>query len=171
MPGALGRGNEPSSVLRDRLDTALSLYEAGVAPKILVSGDHGQDDYDEVNVMRDYLLGRGVPAQDIFMDHAGFNTWNTMIRARNIFGVDTCVVVTNKYHLYRAVYLGRRLGLEPTALLPRGMCRPKSCCISSAKRRPAARIHIGRIYPARSSLRRGTHPHQRGRTGHRGRKS
>ncbi|NLG37049.1 MAG: DUF218 domain-containing protein [Clostridiales bacterium] len=112
VPGALVWGDTPSHVLRDRLDTALELYEAGVSDRILVSGDHGRTGYDEVNVMRGYLMDRGVPEEHIFMDHAGFDTWNTMIRARDIFCVERCVIATNKYHLFRAVYLARRLGIK-----------------------------------------------------------
>ena len=103
---------QPSGILRDRLDVACELYEAHAAPKILVSGDHGRKDYDEVNAMRRYLENKGVPTEDIFMDHAGFDTYATMYRAGAIFGVKNAVVVTQKYHLYRAVYIGLRRGLE-----------------------------------------------------------
>lgn len=106
------RNKQPSPLLRDRLDEGLRLYEEGVAPKILVSGDHGQADYDEVNVMKKYLMDAGVPSEDIFMDHAGFSTYESMYRANYIFGVKKLVVVTQQYHLHRALYICRGLGLE-----------------------------------------------------------
>lgn len=101
-----------SPILRDRLLKALELYEKGVAPKFLVSGDHGQDDYDEVNAMRRFLEDRGVPPEDIFMDHAGFDTYDSMIRARDVFEAEKVVVVTQTFHLIRAVYIARALGLD-----------------------------------------------------------
>ncbi len=113
VPGAkVWQNGQPSYMLQDRLDVAYELYAAGVAPKILVSGDHGQAEYDEVNNMRRYLEDRGVPTEDIFMDHAGFDTYDTMYRAGAIFGVKNAVVVTQRYHLYRAVYLGLARGID-----------------------------------------------------------
>lgn len=97
-------GDEPTPLLSDRLDAAVALYKAGAAPKILMSGDHGQKGYDEVSVMRKYAMEQGVPSEDIFMDHAGFSTYETMYRAKDVFGVKKAVVVTQKYHLYRALY-------------------------------------------------------------------
>jgi SanA protein len=102
---------QPSYMLQDRLDVAYELYEAGAAPKILVSGDHGTKDYDEVNNMRRYLEGKGVPTESIFMDHAGFDTYSTMYRARDVFLVRNAIVVTQKYHLYRAAYLANSMGI------------------------------------------------------------
>ncbi|HLN62803.1 MAG TPA: ElyC/SanA/YdcF family protein [Symbiobacteriaceae bacterium] len=102
----------PSDMVVDRLEMAYTLYQAGKAPKILISGDHGQVEYDEVNAMRRYLEAKGVPPEDIFMDHAGFDTYNSMYRARNIFHVKSAIVVTQAFHLPRAVWLARRMGLE-----------------------------------------------------------
>ena len=102
----------PSLMLRDRLDKAIELYRAGAAPKILVSGDNGQVEYNEVEVMKNYLLEAGIPAEDIFMDHAGFSTYETMYRARDVFGVSRAVVVTQRYHEYRALYIGSKLGMD-----------------------------------------------------------
>lgn len=102
----------PNHMLRDRLDKGLELYHAGVAPKLLLSGDNGQERYDEVNAMKQYILDKGVPAEDIFMDHAGFSTYESMYRARDIFHVKRAVVVTQEYHQYRALYAGRRLGID-----------------------------------------------------------
>ncbi len=105
-------GGVPSPMLQDRLEEGLALYQAGAAPKILVSGDHGQSDYDEVNVMKAYLMAAGVPDEDIFMDHAGFSTYESLYRAREVFGARSLIIVTQKYHMYRALYIARRLGLQ-----------------------------------------------------------
>jgi len=102
----------PSPVLEDRLRYAYDLYISGKAPKILVSGDHGKDDYDEVNTMRDYLVKMGVPKDDIFMDHAGFDTYDSMYRAKTIFKIERLLVSTQKFHINRAVYIARKLGVE-----------------------------------------------------------
>jgi vancomycin permeability regulator SanA len=106
-------GDTPTTLLSDRLDAAIELYKnAKVAPKILMSGDHGRENYNEVAVMRQYAIDHGVPSEDIFMDHAGFSTYETMYRAKYIFGVDTAVIVTQEYHLYRALYDARALGIK-----------------------------------------------------------
>lgn len=102
----------PSDMLRDRLDRGIALYQQNVAPKILMSGDHGQSEYDEVNAMKQYAIDAGVPSADIFMDHAGFSTYETMYRAKEIFGAERVLVVTQEYHLYRAVYIARQLGMQ-----------------------------------------------------------
>ena len=102
----------PSGVLEDRLDTGISAYQAGVSDRLLMSGDHGQDDYDEVNAMKDYALEQGIPSESIFMDHAGFSTYESVYRARDIFQVKTVLIVTQEYHLYRALYIARALGLD-----------------------------------------------------------
>lgn len=102
----------PSAMLADRLQRGVSLYNSKVSPKILMSGDHGQDDYDEVNTMKDYALEKGVPTEDIFMDHAGFSTYESMYRAKEIFKAEKIVIVTQQYHLYRAIYIAEQLGLE-----------------------------------------------------------
>jgi len=104
-------GNRPSIMLEERLKMGLDLYKKGFSSKILVSGDHGQTSYDEVNVMKKYLVDAGVPSQDIFMDHAGFTTYDSMYRAKAVFNVNTAVVVTQKYHLYRALYICDSLGI------------------------------------------------------------
>lgn len=102
----------PSHMLRDRLDCAIELYNSGVADKIIMSGDHGRKEYDEVNTMRSYAVSKGVPAESIYLDHAGFSTYDTVYRAKEIFCVKAPVIVTQKYHLYRAVYNARSLGLD-----------------------------------------------------------
>jgi SanA protein len=101
-----------STMLNDRLTTALSLYEHGKSMRILVSGDHGRKDYDEVNTMKEFLKNKSVPGRDIFMDHAGFSTYESMYRAKEIFAVKKIIIVTQEYHLKRAVFIARQLGLE-----------------------------------------------------------
>lgn len=101
-----------SDMVADRLITAYDLYQRGLVSKILVSGDHGHTDYDEVNTMRRWLEARGVPTADIFMDHAGFNTYNSMVRARAVFQVQSAIVITQRFHLPRALYLARAEGLQ-----------------------------------------------------------
>ena len=110
--GAGVRNGKPTSMLRDRLLTGISLYENGAAPKIIMSGDHGTADYDEVNVMKSFAVERGVPDEDIFMDHAGFSTYESMYRGRDIFLVKDVIIVSQGFHLPRAVYIARKLGLD-----------------------------------------------------------
>ena len=106
----------PSAMLKDRLDRGISLYQAGLAPKIIVSGDHGTQNYDEVNAMKNYCLEQGVPSEDIFMDHAGFSTYESLYRARDIFQADNIIIVSQKYHLYRAEYIASALGLNAVSV-------------------------------------------------------
>ncbi len=106
----------PSDILRDRLDNAIALYRAGAAPKIIMSGDHGTTSYDEVNGMKQYAMKQGVPEDDIFCDHAGFSTYESMHRAKNVFGAERIIVSTQTYHLYRALYDAVGLGLEATGV-------------------------------------------------------
>jgi vancomycin permeability regulator SanA len=105
-------GNRPSPMLEDRLKLGTELYRNGASKRLLMSGDHGRVDYDEVNVMKNFAMEEGVPSVDIFMDHAGFSTYESMYRTRDIFEADRIVIVTQKYHLYRALYIADRLGLE-----------------------------------------------------------
>lgn len=101
-----------SLMLKDRLDKAVELYKQGIAEKIIVSGDHGREEYDEVNAMKTYLIENEIPSENIFMDHAGFSTYESLYRADYIFKVKKITVVTQEYHLYRAVYIGNKLGIE-----------------------------------------------------------
>ncbi|UWG95427.1 YdcF family protein [Dehalobacter sp. DCM] len=101
-----------SPMLNDRLTVAYEIYTLGKASKILVSGDHSRKDYDEVNAMKKFLIDKSVPTQDIFMDHAGFSTYESMYRARDIFQAKRVIIVTQGYHLMRAVFDARQLGLE-----------------------------------------------------------
>jgi SanA protein len=102
----------PSAMLEDRLAAALDLYRAGKVEKILVSGDHGAPEYDEVAAMRRWLEARGVGAQDVFSDHAGFRTLDTMVRAAEVFEVKGAIVCTQEFHLARSVFLARRAGID-----------------------------------------------------------
>lgn len=101
-----------SSYLKDRVDGALLLYKEGKVKRFLLSGDHGTKQYDEVNTMKEYLMEEGVPSADIFLDHAGFNTYNSMLRAKKVFEVKDCIVVSQDYHLPRAVYIARSIGMN-----------------------------------------------------------
>lgn len=105
-------GDTPSHMLEDRLLQGIDLYHAGASAKMIMSGDHGREHYDEVNVMKDFAIERGVDSSDIFMDHAGFSTYESMYRAKEIFQAEKILIVTQKYHLYRAVYNARALGLD-----------------------------------------------------------
>jgi vancomycin permeability regulator SanA len=108
----------PNLMLRDRLEKGVELYREGSAPKILLSGDNGQEEYDEVNAMKDYAMKAGIPSEDIFMDHAGFSTYESMYRARDVFQVKKAIIVTQKYHQYRALYTARGLGVEGWGVTP-----------------------------------------------------
>ena len=100
-----------SPMLADRVAQALALYRTGAVDRIIVSGDHGSWSYDEPGAMRDELLAHGVPARAVFTDHAGFDTWSTMRRAAEVFGVHSAIVVTQGFHLPRALFLARAAGL------------------------------------------------------------
>ena len=102
----------PSPMLQDRLNTGIELYQNGAAPKLLMSGDHGRKKYNEVQTMKDIALDQGVPSEDVFMDHAGFSTYDSLYRARDVFQARKVIIVTQKYHLYRALYIARSLGLD-----------------------------------------------------------
>lgn len=105
-----------SLMLKERVDMGIELYQAGVVKKLIMSGDHGWVGYDEVNTMKDYAISKGVPSEDVFMDHAGFSTYESMYRAKEIFEVESVVVVTQQYHLYRAVYDARAFGMDVTGV-------------------------------------------------------
>ena len=102
----------PSAMLEDRLRRGVELFQAGAAPKLLMSGDHGTVTYNEVLAMKQYAMDRGVASSDVFMDHAGFNTYESMYRARDVFQAKKVLIVTQDYHLYRALYIAQALGLE-----------------------------------------------------------
>ncbi len=110
--GAGVREGKPTPMLRDRLLVGIDLYKSGAVKKLIMSGDHGSTDYDEVNIMKSFAVENGVPDEDIFMDHAGFSTYETIYRAREIFEADNIIIVSQKYHLYRALYIAEKLGIK-----------------------------------------------------------
>lgn len=101
-----------SPILGDRLDYGIELYKKNKVSKLLLSGDHGQKNYDEVNSMKKYALEKDVISKDIFMDHAGFNTYDSMYRAKDVFKAEKVIIVTQEYHLSRAIYIARKLGID-----------------------------------------------------------
>jgi SanA protein len=105
-------GNGPSPMLEDRLLQGIELYENGASDRLLMSGDHSRKEYDEVNVMKQFAVDRGILSGHIFMDHAGFSTYESLYRARDVFEADKIVIVTQRYHLYRALYIAEKLGLK-----------------------------------------------------------
>ena len=105
-------GNRPSHMLEDRLLQAISLYENNVSSKIIMSGDHGREEYDEVNIMKDFAIEKGIPSENIFMDHAGFSSYESIYRAKEIFKAKKIVIVTQEYHLYRSLYIANQLDIE-----------------------------------------------------------
>ena len=102
----------PSDMLFDRLTRGVELYGLGAAPKLLMSGDHGREEYDEVAAMKQFAIDEGIPSEDVFMDHAGFSTYESIYRAKEIFQTDKILIVTQEYHLYRALYIANQLGVE-----------------------------------------------------------
>ena len=120
VPGASVLESGPSPVLRARADAAVVLYETGKVSKILVTGDNGELNHDEVTPVRKYLIAAGIPAGDIFLDHAGFDTYSSMYRARDVFDVTSAIIVTQNFHLPRALFIMRHLGIEAYGLVPDG---------------------------------------------------
>lgn len=101
-----------SPMLYDRVYTGVSLYTDGAVDRLIVSGDHGQIEYDEVNAMKGTAVELGIPADAVFMDHAGFSTYESAYRAKAVFGADKVIFVSQKYHLYRTIFIARHLGIE-----------------------------------------------------------
>lgn len=99
-------------MLKDRLDKGIELYKNNVSGKLLMSGDHVSEGHDEVNVMKKYAINNNINSTDVFMDHAGISTYDSIYRLKEIFGVKKVVIVTQKYHLYRAIFIARSLGIE-----------------------------------------------------------
>ena len=140
----------PSQMLTDRLETGIALYQAGAAEKLLMSGDHGTEGYDEVNTMKNIAKENGVPSADIFMDHAGFSTYDSVYRAKEIFCAKKLIIVSQKYHLPRALYVAEKLGLDAYGVAAadvryRGqgcregremLARAKDFCNAELKRKP-----------------------------------
>jgi vancomycin permeability regulator SanA len=103
-------------MLNDRLLQGIALYETGASDRLLMSGDHGRKEYDEVNVMKQYAIDAGVSSEKVFMDHAGFSTYESLYRARDIFGLSEATLVTQRFHLPRALYACKELGVQPVGV-------------------------------------------------------
>ena len=110
--GASIKNNYPSKMLEDRLLTSIELYNNNISEKILVSGDHENDDYDEVNVMKQYLIDNDIPSKQIFMDHLGISTYDSIYRTKEIFNANKIIIVTQDYHLYRSLYIANQLDID-----------------------------------------------------------
>lgn len=109
--GCKVNGDSPSLMLARRLDKGIEVYNK-LNTKMILTGDHGQTEYNEVNVMRDYIISSNIDSKDIFLDHAGFNTYDSIYRAKYIFEAKKVVIITQQYHMYRALYIANQLGLE-----------------------------------------------------------
>lgn len=109
---------KPSPVLEERAHTAVGLYMMGKVSKILVTGDNGALTHDEVTPVRKYLTNAGIPPEDIFLDHAGFDTYSSMYRARDVFLADSITIVTQDFHMPRAIFVARQLGLTAYGVVP-----------------------------------------------------
>lgn len=112
LGAGLRHDGTPNHMLEDRLIQGIKLYKEGISERILMSGDHGKENYDEVNAMKQYAINKEIPSEHIFMDHAGFSTYESIYRAKEIFGAEDIVIVTQKYHLYRAIYIAKSMGLN-----------------------------------------------------------
>lgn len=111
--GCLVKSNGvPSDMLNDRLTRGVELYELGAAPKLLMTGDHGRTDYNEVQAMKAFAMEKGIVSSDVFMDHAGFSTYDSVYRARDVFAANRIIIVSQGYHLYRALYIAEKLGVD-----------------------------------------------------------
>lgn len=106
------KNGKPGSFLKQRLDDSVDLYNKGIIKKVLVSGDNGEKSYDEISAMNEYLVNAGIPQNKIFGDYAGFDTYSTMSRASKVFGIKDAVIVTQKFHLNRSVYLAQQKGIK-----------------------------------------------------------
>ncbi|MDQ7022547.1 MAG: ElyC/SanA/YdcF family protein [Candidatus Gracilibacteria bacterium] len=108
----MGKSLEPSDILRDRLDVVVSAYEKGKIKKIIVSGDNGMEGYNEPLAMELYLVSKGVEADDVYRDYAGFDTYDSLYRAKHLFGVEEVILFTQDFHLKRAMYIAKRLNYK-----------------------------------------------------------
>jgi SanA protein len=124
VPGASVLNGKPSPVLSARADMAIELFETGKVSKILVTGDNSQLTYDEVTPVRRYLTEAGIPADDIFLDHAGFDTYSSMYRAISVFHAQSAIIVTQDFHLPRAMYIARHLGMTAYGVVAEGEGTP-----------------------------------------------
>lgn len=114
--GASIRRGEPSAMLTDRLDAAVELYNEKKVKKLIVSGDNREEHYNEPVIMKRYLSERGIPLDDIISDYAGRRTYDSCYRLKEIFGQESAIIVTQRYHLVRALYLCRSLGIDAVGI-------------------------------------------------------
>lgn len=114
--GCKAYNDGPSLMLSKRLEKAIDVYNK-IGIKLLLSGDHGQKDYDEVDIMGDYIINEGVDVKDIFLDHAGFSTYDSIYRAKYVFLAKKIIIITQKYHMYRALYLANKLDIEAIGVI------------------------------------------------------
>lgn len=107
----------PSDILEDRLKTAIEVYNSGTCSKFILSGDHGRESYNEVKTMKEYIMNNcDVEEKNVFLDHAGFSTYDSIYRARDIFEVKSAIIITNEYHLPRALYLAKKMGINANGI-------------------------------------------------------
>lgn len=118
--GASVKHGQPSPILLERAQQAVYVYRLGLAPRIIVSGDAQDANYNEVTPVRDYLLSQGVPAESIFLDPSGFDTYSSMYRARHVFGAQSLIVVSQDFHLPRAIFIARALGIDASGSIAQG---------------------------------------------------
>lgn len=114
LGAAIVNNHQPGIFLKYRLDDVITLYETGKIKKIIISGDNGVNDHDEISVMNNYLLKNGVPQEIIFGDYAGFDTYSTMERADKVFDIKNAIIVSQGFHLPRAIYIARTKGIDAT---------------------------------------------------------
>jgi SanA protein len=119
LGAAIRNNNQPGNYLKYRLDDAITLYQSGRIKKILISGDNGEDAHDEISVMNNYLVKNGVPQDIIFGDYAGFDTYSTMERADKVFDIKNAIIVSQSFHLPRAIYIARAKGIDATGYATR----------------------------------------------------
>lgn len=112
LGASVKRNSIPSEVLRQRLEAANALYQSGRIQKLILSGDNTRPYYDEVNVMKKYMLKKGIPPKDIFLDHNGIRTFDSLYRARHKFGCQKLVIISQAFHLPRALFIASHLGIK-----------------------------------------------------------
>lgn len=118
LGAAVYKDGKLSPVLKERVDTAVAVYKNGLVEKILMSGDNSSENYNEVSPVHQYILDSGVPIEDIFLDYAGFDSYDTMYRAKSIYGIESAVVVTQTFHLSRSLFIANNLGIESEGIHP-----------------------------------------------------
>ncbi|HTR83324.1 MAG TPA: ElyC/SanA/YdcF family protein [Reyranella sp.] len=133
----IGPEGGPNRYFEYRLDAAAALWKSGRARYLLVSGDNRRNDYDEPTAMREGLLKRGVPLSAIYRDFAGIRTWDSIVRAQEVFGQRRLIIVSQRFHLARAIFLARRQGIEAWGLEARDVDNPYSV-FTTLRRYPSA---------------------------------